>query len=92
MSPSPAARTNAANTIAAAHAAAAGEALAGVPDLLLFADGRTFGLELKTTTGRLSGSQTALHRRLEAAGVTVSVVYGLNPALATLAQWNLLRP
>ena len=65
--------------------------VAGAPDLLLFADGRAFSLELKTPTGRVSEAQKAMHQRLAAAGVEVRVAFGLNEALQTLARWGLFR-
>lgn len=64
---------------------------AGAPDLMIFCDGRTFGLELKTVRGRLSGAQSAMLAKLEAAGVTVGCAYGLNHALQLLKDWDVLK-
>jgi hypothetical protein len=46
---------------------------AGVPDILLFHDGRTYGIELKFAKGRLSAVQKATHEKMTAAGVKVFV-------------------
>lgn len=64
----------------------------GIPDLMLVADGQTYGLELKTATGRLSQDQSAMLDALAAAGVTVAVSHGLDDALVILRQWGLLKP
>lgn len=64
---------------------------AGWPDLMLFASGRSWGLELKTAKGRLSPAQIAVHEDLRAAGVTLGVAYGLDQAIAQLKLWGLIR-
>ena len=64
---------------------------AGVPDLLLWHQGRSYALELKAEAGRVSQSQADMLGRLERAGVLTAVCHGLNPALATLEGWQLLR-
>lgn len=66
--------------------------VAGVPDVLIFANGSADGLELKTVKGRLSDEQHEMHRRLSAAGVIVATAYGLNEALRHLHDWELLKP
>lgn len=64
----------------------------GMPDLLIFHAGRTYGLELKREIGgRLSVSQKDMHARLTAAGVSVATAYGLDEALTQLAMWGLIR-
>lgn len=65
--------------------------VAGAPDLLIFFEGRTYALELKTVNGRISGAQKAMHQALEAAGVNVAVSFGLNATLVQLANWGIIR-
>lgn len=63
----------------------------GWPDLLIVKDGRLYGLELKTETGRLSTAQVAAHAALTAAGAEIAVAYGLDAALAKLKSWGAVR-
>lgn len=64
---------------------------AGVPDLILIADGRVYGLELKRAKGgRASPAQMAMQRDLEAAGAVCAIAAGLDAALAQLEAWGLL--
>jgi hypothetical protein len=63
----------------------------GVPDLILIHDGHTFGLEIKCDGGRVSDDQRQVHDRMQAAGATVAVAFGLDAALHQLEQWGLLR-
>jgi hypothetical protein len=74
---------------------------AGVPDLLIWADGgHCFGVELKAGTGKLSPAQTFWHATLETLGHQVYVVRSLDemeavlraegvPAVGTLDQARL---
>ena len=48
----------------------------GVPDRVVTVSGRTFYLELKTETGRVSPLQAHNHERIRAAGGEVIVAYG----------------
>jgi hypothetical protein len=64
---------------------------AGTPDLILIRDGRTYGLELKSSTGRLSPAQIAAHDLMRAAGAEVAVAVGLDQAIDQLERWRLLR-
>jgi VRR-NUC domain len=64
---------------------------AGVPDLILVRDGRTFGLELKAPNGRLSESQRIAHEEMKAAGAEVAVAVGIDQALERLEAWQMLR-
>jgi hypothetical protein len=64
---------------------------AGVPDLLLWHEGRSYALELKADGGRASDAQVEMLTRLKDAGVLTAVCRGLDPALATLEGWQLLR-
>lgn len=62
----------------------------GIPDLMIVADGKTFGLELKTSRGRLSTEQKSMLDRMQAAGVFTGVAYGLDQALAIISAWGLM--
>lgn len=64
---------------------------AGWPDIVLVRAGRLFGLELKTPTGRVSPAQRTAHASLSAAGAIVRVCYGLDPAIETLRDWEMVR-
>jgi hypothetical protein len=78
------------NRIEAAKLVGAG-VVSGVPDLVLIANGRAYGLELKAVGGRVSPAQQEMHRRWERAGGVVAVAVGLDAALSTLEAWGLLR-
>jgi hypothetical protein len=64
---------------------------AGTPDLILIKSGRTYGLELKATNGRVSPAQRTAHDEMRAAGAEVAVAVGVDAALAQLESWGLLR-
>ena len=78
------------NRIVAAQLKGAGTK-PGVPDLLIVAHGRLYGLELKADRGRLSQSQIATHAEMRAAGATIGVATGIDEALELLGIWGLLR-
>ena len=62
---------------------------AGVPDLFIVANGKPYGLELKTERGKLTPVQRAAHVLLQAAGAEVATAYGLDQALDQLERWGL---
>jgi len=62
----------------------------GVPDLILIADGKTYGLELKTIDGRLSHEQRQMLEAFELAGAFTAVAHGLDAALSILTAWGIL--
>jgi len=64
---------------------------AGVPDIICIRDGKTFALELKAPTGRLSDAQRIAHDEMRAAGAEVATVVGIDAALEQLEGWGLLR-
>jgi hypothetical protein len=64
----------------------------GAPDLLLWHAGKSFALELKCATGKLSPAQRDMLTRLEAAGVATAVCYNIDSALIVLEQWGLIKP
>jgi hypothetical protein len=63
----------------------------GVPDLVLIHAGRTYGLELKATRGRLTPVQRTAHCLMRAAGAEVEVATGIDAAVRQLEKWQLLR-
>jgi VRR-NUC domain len=63
----------------------------GVPDLICVRDGQCYALELKTERGRLSPAQQQAIAELHAAGAIVDVAYGIDDAIAWLADHGLLR-
>jgi hypothetical protein len=65
--------------------------VAGVPDLVILHQGRTFGLELKVDGKKATARQLETHVAMRAAGAEVAVAVGLNAALRQLEAWNLLR-
>jgi hemin uptake protein HemP len=65
--------------------------VAGVPDVIILHDGKTYGLELKATGGHLSPAQRDCHERMRAAGAEVATAVGIDAALAQLAEWRLFK-
>jgi hypothetical protein len=63
--------------------------VAGMPDLLFFYGGKTFGMEIKSARGRLSETQRAIHGKLKDCGVSVHVVTTLDDALWSLDVWSI---
>lgn len=64
---------------------------AGVPDLIIFKGGKTYGLELKADKGRVTPIQRSVHEQMRAAGATVEVAFGLDDALAQLIEWQVIH-
>ncbi|NOU05352.1 MAG: VRR-NUC domain-containing protein [Hyphomicrobiaceae bacterium] len=66
---------------------------AGVPDIILIANGHTYGLELKREKGgRTSDAQDAMMAEITAAGGTCAVAAGVDAAVGQLEAWGLIRP
>ena len=63
----------------------------GWPDIQLIADGRYYGIEVKTPTGRLSPAQRSLHKRLEDNGCQVVVVRSVEQAMDAVHEWQLTK-
>jgi len=64
----------------------------GWPDLQLIArDGKYYGIEVKTTSGRLSQAQRSLHKRLEDNGCKVVVVRSVEEAMDAVHDWRLTK-
>jgi hypothetical protein len=64
---------------------------AGVPDILLWYDHKSFALEIKSGSGRLSEHQIEMLSRLENAGVSTAVCHGLDASIKCLEGWQLLK-
>ena len=65
--------------------------LAGVPDLIVIADCRVFGIEIKTEKGRLSKEQKNMRRRFARAGVEYEVARSVQEARAILQRWGVIE-
>ena len=63
----------------------------GVPDVLLWHDGKSFATELKSDAGRVSAAQSDMLTRLSEAGVVIAVCHGIDQAVACLKSWQLLN-
>lgn len=61
---------------------------AGVADIVLLIDGKSYFLELKARKGRVSPDQKAAQSLVERAGGTYAVAWGIDEALATLETWG----
>lgn len=59
---------------------------AGIPDIIACIDGRFFGFEVKTETGRATGLQVATIRKIREAGGTAVVVRSVTEVKAVLAE------
>lgn len=62
--------------------------VAGAPDLLIIADGKACGLELKAAKGRLSPAQKHVMEAWRKAGGFFSVAHGLDEAIDALQAWK----
>lgn len=65
---------------------------AGLPDILIIADGAPYGLELKVGKGRQSNEQRATEAEWFRAGGVYAVAHGINQALAILEGWGIIKP
>jgi hypothetical protein len=63
--------------------------LAGASDLLLWHQGNSFALELKSSGGRLSDAQRDFLARFNEAGGHSACAEGLDQALAVLDAWGI---
>jgi hypothetical protein len=61
---------------------------AGVPDILIIADGRVFWIELKAEKGTLSPEQKAMRDKLIEAGCEWECCRSLEEVEATLRAWG----
>jgi hypothetical protein len=64
---------------------------AGVPDLIIIHDGKTYGLELKADGNKPTKLQIEAQDAMRTAGAEIAVAVGLDAALQQLEQWQLLR-
>lgn len=65
---------------------------AGVSDFIFVHANRIFALELKAEGGRASEAQLKFLSDIDAAGAHTAMPSGLDPALATLEAWGLIKP
>jgi len=65
--------------------------LPGASDLLLWHDGNSFALELKSPGGRLSDAQLEFLARFNDAGGHSACAEGIDEAIRALEGWHLLR-
>ncbi len=65
--------------------------VAGIPDLVAIAEGRVFGLELKTASGRLSDAQREMAARWRAAGGEYAVARSVAEASRILSEWGIIE-
>lgn len=63
----------------------------GVPDLMLLIEGRCYGLELKSSKGRLSPAQKTTIPSMERAGCTIAVANSVDAAIDTLTAWGAFK-
>jgi hypothetical protein len=64
---------------------------AGVPDLIIIHDGKTYGLELKADGNKPTKLQIEAQDAMRAAGAEVAVATGIDQAVTQLECWGLLR-
>ena len=64
--------------------------LAGIPDLIILANGCAHGLEIKTDKGRLSGSQKRMVDRFSRAAVPYEIARSVTAARMILKRWGVL--
>jgi VRR-NUC domain len=62
----------------------------GVPDIIAIKAGRTYAIELKAPSGRVTEAQRSAHAALRAAGAAVVVTHGLDAAIDQLERWELV--
>jgi hypothetical protein len=63
----------------------------GVPDVIAIKDGRTYALELKAESGKLTEAQEQCLIKLREAGATATHAHGIDQAIRVLEGWGLLR-
>jgi hypothetical protein len=63
----------------------------GIPDILIFWNGKLYGLELKAADGVVSQTQKAMLAAFSHAGAVTGVAYGADEALGWLEQHGILR-
>jgi hypothetical protein len=63
----------------------------GAPDPLLWHDGLSYALEIKSEAGRITEAQLDMLNRLSEAGVYTAICHGLDRAIGVLESWRLLK-
>jgi len=61
---------------------------AGTPDIIGTVEGRMFGLEVKTETGRVLATQQRWHDKAARHGVKVAVVRSVGEAVRVVEEWR----
>jgi len=61
----------------------------GMPDMLVFFNGFTLGIELKSHSGKLTPVQSAMHEKLRAAGVRVVTCNSLMEVIDALGIFSI---
>lgn len=61
----------------------------GMPDVLIYADGYSYGIELKTADGRKSKAQDEMHKELVEAGVRVALCRSVEHVENALRHWGI---
>jgi hypothetical protein len=64
--------------------------LPGIPDLIVLFECRSFGLEVKTAKGSLSGSQKLMRQRFARAGIEFEVARSVAEARHHLRSWGMI--
>ena len=64
---------------------------AGIPDLMLVFKGQYYGLEIKTTSGKLSENQKNMHDIIKKSGGKVAVVRSISDTEKVINEWRILR-
>ncbi len=62
--------------------------IAGVPDLTIIGDGKTYFMEVKSKSGRLQPSQKMFFGKLDKNGIEYAVVRSIDDAAACLQAWG----
>lgn len=62
---------------------------AGMPDIMVFYNGFSIGIELKTDKGIVSATQREMFNKLQAAGVTVSICRSVDNVEQTLRTYKI---
>ena len=62
---------------------------AGIPDIALIHKGKYYGIEVKTSKGRLSDSQKQMIERIEDNGSLVGVVRSVGETIELLKEWRI---
>lgn len=65
--------------------------VAGWPDIQIIYKGMYYGLEIKTSTGKLSSAQQKIHAKLKSMGSQVAVIRSIEDAREKALDWNMVK-